>query len=202
MTSIDDRKAALRTSALAARRAAFARADAGERADAVAATGLQIAGQHGARSVSAYLPIKGELDTGPLITALHGAGVTIALPVVVGAGQALELRAWAPGEPLEKRAFGIPEPIERTLISPDLLFVPLVAFDATCYRLGYGGGFYDRTLAALAQARGKQPPAYGIAFREQYVEDLPHGPHDMQLSGVITPEGLRQPSRVDGQDMN
>ena len=138
------------------------------------------------RVVSGYWPMRHEFDVVPLLTALHARGHRCALPVVVGRGRPLEFRAWSPGAALVEAGFGTrapPDDAERA--TPDVLLVPLLAFDDAGYRLGYGGGFYDLTLAAL-RAAGGQPLAVGCAFAAQRLDALPFDATDQRLDWVVT----------------
>jgi 5-formyltetrahydrofolate cyclo-ligase len=136
--------------------------------------------------VSGFWPIKDEIDIRPLMTELFNQGCQLALPVVVGRGQPLRFRAWRPGEPLEKGVFGtLQPPAEGEVpVEPDALIVPLLACDPGGWRLGYGGGFYDRTLAGLRERRNVT--AIGVAFDGQCVPDVPHGPDDQRLDWLLT----------------
>lgn len=141
----------------------------------------------GAR-VAGYLPIGGELDVHPLMAALAERGCPLALPVVTGPTAPLVFRAWRPGDPLEDGPFGTRQPpAAAPLVHPAWILVPLLAFDRRGYRLGQGGGFYDRTLAAADQ---DPPVALGLAFAAQAVEALPIEPHDRPLAAVATEAGL------------
>jgi 5-formyltetrahydrofolate cyclo-ligase len=179
----EDAKAGLRRAALHAREAipdevrrAFA-----ERA---AVEGVAVAEQHESRIAAAYWPIRGEANPLPLLIALDAAGLLTALPVVTRRGSPLLFRQWRSGDPLASGRLGLREPaLEATAIEPDLLFVPLAAFDRAGHRLGYGAGFYDATLAALAP---KRPLAIGLAFSSQEVASIPAEPHDHPLAFVIT----------------
>src|SRR5690606_28440236 len=113
--------------------------------------------------VSGFLAIGEEIDPAPLVSRLHREGTSICLPVMVGKGQPLAFRTWAPGDLLGTVVWGIREPAETAAtVEPDVLLVPLLAFDRFGARLGYGGGFYDRTLRAL---RGRKPiVAVGLAY--------------------------------------
>lgn len=135
-----------------------------------------------------YWPMRDELDVRPSMLRLTAAGWRLALPVVVGRERPLAFRAWTPGDALRPAAFGQSEPdTDRPAVVPDLLLVPLLAFDSDGWRLGYGGGFYDRTLAAL---RGQGTPvAVGVAFAGQAVAAVPHGPLDQRLDWVVTEDG-------------
>ena len=135
--------------------------------------------------VSGFWPIKDEIDIKPLMSALAQAGCALALPVVVGKGKPLQFRAWRPGEALESGVFGTLQPAAgRPEVEPDALLVPLLACDGEGWRLGYGGGFYDRTLAGL---RARKPViAVGIGFDLQRVDAVPHGPDDQRLDWLLT----------------
>lgn len=137
--------------------------------------------------VSGYHPMGSELDCLPLMSALAETATTC-LPVVAGTQKPLNFRVWRPGEPLEPAGFGTQVPAaEASGITPSVLLVPLLAFDARGYRLGYGGGFYDRTLAQLGTAKVL---AVGLAFGGQQVEEVPTGRFDLPLDAVVTEDGL------------
>ena len=105
------------------------------------------------KAISAFWPLEGEVDTLPVMTALHEAGHTVVLPVMLGAGQPLIFREWSPGDELVEAGFKTQEPsADKPECDPEILLVPLLAYDLAGYRLGYGGGFYDRTLARLRSA--------------------------------------------------
>lgn len=132
--------------------------------------------------VSGYWPMRDEFDVRPLLRVLHQRGHPCALPVVTGRGETLAFRAWAPGDALVDAAFGTRAPRDDAPpMTPELLLVPMLAFDARGYRLGYGGGFYDRTLAAL-----KAPLAVGCAYEAQQVDALPIDDHDRRLDWMVT----------------
>lgn len=135
--------------------------------------------------VTAFWSINEEIDVRPLMRALVGAGCRLALPVVQGKRQALVFRAWAPGDELEAGVFGTFHPFgHREVLEPDALLVPLLACDGEGWRLGYGGGFYDRTLAGLRARR--QVTAVGVGYDEQVVDAVPHGPDDERLDWLLT----------------
>jgi 5-formyltetrahydrofolate cyclo-ligase len=141
--------------------------------------------------VSGYWPFADEADPRPLLAALHGRGHGLCLPVTV-AGEALTFRAWAPGEALVPGPFDTREPRpEKAEQRPDCLLVPLLAVDGEGYRLGYGGGFYDRTLAALGDALG-----VGLAFAFQRCEQVPRGAHDRPLDWLVSEDGAMQFERA------
>ena len=135
--------------------------------------------------VSGFWPIKEEIDVRPLLIELFNRGCQLALPVVTGKGQRLLFRAWRPGDSLEAGVFGTLQPsTRRETVEPEALLVPLLACDQDGWRLGYGGGFYDRTLGAL-RARGKIT-AVGVGFDGQLVPAVPHGPQDQRLDWLLT----------------
>ena len=137
-------------------------------------------------STAGYYPIGSEFDPLPLLQTLRFAGVRTGLPRVVGK-RPLEFRRWVPGELLVEGEYGTKEPgPDAPPFTPDLILVPLLAFDARGGRLGWGGGYYDRTLEANPGAI-----AVGLAFDEQEVESVPTEPHDRRLDAVLTPGGLR-----------
>ena len=114
----------------------------------------------GRRSIGFYWPFKGEFDPRPLMRSLHGEGVRLALPVVVERARPLVFREWWPGIRMTPGVWNIPVPAEGEAVLPGVVVAPLVGFDGPGYRLGYGGGYYDRTLAALPD----RPPAIGVGF--------------------------------------
>jgi 5-formyltetrahydrofolate cyclo-ligase len=142
-------------------------------------------------TVSAYWPMRAEIDPRPLMTVLHAAGFAVGLPVMPGAGQPLVFRAWTPDAALVDGGFGTRIPPESAPeVLPDVLLVPLVAFDDEGYRLGYGGGFYDRTLEKL---RASKPVlAVGVAFEGQRLDAVPRGPYDQPLDWIVTESGARR----------
>ena len=187
MTSTADLKKEMRRTAKVARRAAWADHGAGA-ADALARQGIGFANAPSPAIVSAFLAIGEEIDPTPLMTRLADAGHRLCLPVMEGKGKPLVFRAWAPGEPLAETMWGIREPLpEAPVLEPDVVLGPLLAFDSEGYRLGYGGGFYDRTLARLRAI--KPIVSIGIAFDEQRVDAVPHEDYDQRLDWVLTPSG-------------
>jgi 5-formyltetrahydrofolate cyclo-ligase len=138
--------------------------------------------------ISGYWPIRDELDPRPALEALTEQGYSVALPVSIAHGEPLAFRAWSPGEPLAPDIMRIEAPLPAApALTPRLLLVPMLAFDRACRRLGYGAGFYDRTLAAL-RSRGSVT-AVGLAFNVQEVERVPAGPDDAPLDAVVTERG-------------
>ncbi len=187
------RKAAARRRALAVRLEAhgagsgLARRAAGHALEAIAPL-------RGALTVAAYIPVGSELDTTPAMLALHGLGFRVCAPVVEAKGAPLRFRAWRPGAALVEGPFGVRVPAEGAEVVPDVILAPLLAFDARGYRLGYGGGYYDRTIAALRPA-GLQR-AFGFAYAAQEVGAAPVDPNDARLDGVITEAGLMTVAEV------
>ncbi len=139
--------------------------------------------------IAAFWSMGAEIDTAPAIQALHAAGHHILLPVTPPRGQALTFRAWAPGCAMAPGRFGTQHPADGAEAAPEWLLVPLLAFDARGHRLGYGGGYYDRTLAGLPGAR-----AVGVAYAAQQVPRVPTGPRDMALHAIATEEGWITPA--------
>ncbi|HEY4076404.1 MAG TPA: 5-formyltetrahydrofolate cyclo-ligase [Rhizomicrobium sp.] len=138
--------------------------------------------------IGGYHALRDEADPALLLERLVELGCHIAFPRVVGKGLPLEFYRVPDGEVLAPGAFGIHEPLDIwPHVAPHILLVPLLAFDSACHRLGYGGGFYDRTLALL------KVPAIGIAYAGQEVAALPHEPHDMMLDAILTEHGLTRP---------
>ncbi len=138
--------------------------------------------------ITGYAPIKTEFDCLPLLKKLESAGHDIALPVIEVQGEELSFRSWNTDQPLIEGAYGIPAPsAENSTLDPHILCVPLLAFDKQGYRLGYGGGYYDRTLRSLRARRSIL--AIGIAFEFQGMEVVPHDEFDERLNWVLTPSG-------------
>ena len=143
--------------------------------------------------VSACWPMPGELDLRPLLTALHARGCICGLPVVVARNMPLVFRAWEPGVTLVTSRFGIAEPgPEQPVVRPQHALVPLLAFDEEGYRLGYGGGFYDRTLATLRNDGAGPLVAIGVGLEAQRRPSLPREPFDARLDWLLTEAGVRQ----------
>ena len=177
---MSDIKALAREAAFAARKLAFA-AGQGQAAELLAD---YLAGQAG-RVLSGYMPMRTEIDPLPAMAAHRG---TVGVPVIIGKGQALRFREWTPGARMVEGAFKALIPEEGAWVEPQVLIVPLLAFDARGYRLGYGGGFYDRTLEGL---RAKGPVlAVGFAFAAQEVAEVPIDATDQRLDAVVTEAGV------------
>jgi 5-formyltetrahydrofolate cyclo-ligase len=182
-----EEKRAERTRALARRAAAFALhgAAAGAR---LAEHGLSFLELAPGAIVSGFSAIRDEIDPAALLAQLHGEGYRLALPAMQGKGLPLIFRAWSPGDAMAKVTWGIAEPLpDKPVLDPDVVLVPLLAFDTRGFRLGYGGGFYDRTLERLRAI--KPVVAVGIAYDELKVDAVPHQVYDQPLDWVLTPSG-------------
>jgi 5-formyltetrahydrofolate cyclo-ligase len=160
-------------------------------AAAIAGHGLDFLTPVNRGIVSAFSSMRDELDTQPMMQRLARDGFQVALPVMQGKGRPLLFRAWAPGDAMNEGTWGIREPKDdKPLVAPDVFLVPLLAFDRQGWRLGYGGGFYDRTLR---EARSRRSiVAVGFALDEQEVDAVPHLDYDERLDWVLTPSGPRR----------
>jgi 5-formyltetrahydrofolate cyclo-ligase len=187
-SDIVEEKKALRAR-MKAWRAGLTAAQMAKAADALASQGLAFLPNLVAQSVvSGFASMPEELRAWPLLRRLHKDGYRLCLPVMQGKGRPLIFRAWVPGDAMDSGVWGIAEPKgDKPELEPDVLLVPLLAFDAAGWRLGYGGGFYDRTLRAL-RAR-KRIVAVGLAYDEQKVDAVPHLDYDERLDWVSTPSG-------------
>ncbi|MEC7488129.1 MAG: 5-formyltetrahydrofolate cyclo-ligase [Pseudomonadota bacterium] len=135
--------------------------------------------------VAIYWPIRNEIDVRPLMDLLRMKRVCAVLPTMAGPGNPLIFRRWAPGDMLVDAGFGVKEPLPSApVITPDVIILPLLAFDAGCNRLGYGAGYYDSTLAALR--REHKILAVGVAYDEQELPKIPVNCHDQCLDVVLT----------------
>jgi 5-formyltetrahydrofolate cyclo-ligase len=184
---IDRTKAALRLRASAKRAALDAdfRAEASRRAAAHFMADVEIGP---GEIVAAYWPMRDEIDCRPLLIALAERSQPICLPAVVGREMPLAMRLWNQDAELYPNGFGTLAPAETApVVEPDLVVLPLLAFDRRGTRLGYGAGFYDRTIAAMT----KRARLIGYAFAEQEMPMLPRGAYDIPLEAVVTEEGLR-----------
>ena len=127
-------------------------------------------------------PYRAEFDARPLAARLRAKGVRSALPLVRGAGMPLEFRHWWPGVAMEKGVYDIPVPHDTPILLPDVLLVPPVGIDAQGYRLGYGGGYFDRTLAAMA----RKPVCIATAFEISRIDSLDPQAHDVRMDFVVS----------------
>ncbi len=181
MTDLAAIKAAARRTAIVRRAAAHA-SGGGTAAhlDAVLAA-------HRGRPLAGYMAMRTEIDPADAMTAAAAFG-PVCVPVIIGAGLRLRFRQWTPGCAMTSGPFGASVPTDGPWITPDILIVPLVAFDRRGGRLGYGGGFYDRTLQELRSARPTL--AIGFAWAAQEADDLPLEPTDQPLDLIVTEAGL------------
>jgi len=182
--TIEQIKADARKAAFARRKLAF---DAGQGAAAGYLSEV-LAGYRGV-PVAGYMAMRTEIDPTAAMeeAAAHGA---VGVPVILGAGQALKFRAWSPDCAMIAGAFGAQIPETGDWMTPEIVIVPLVAFDRQGGRLGYGGGFYDRTLEGLR--KGRPTLAIGFAFDAQEAADLPLEPTDQPLDMIVTETGVIQ----------
>ena len=179
----DSPKARLRQEALVLRDALPAAVRAAA-AESIAVRPFPLKFEHGS-VVSGFSPMKSEINPVPLMRKLADAGARLALPVIAGRGKPLIMRAWRFGEPLASGQWGIREPLpEAAEVAPDILIVPLAAFDRAGHRIGYGAGYFDMTINAL---RAKKPvTAVGIAFAIQEISSVPATERDARLDLVLT----------------
>jgi len=145
-------------------------------------------------TLGVYWPFQAEFDPRPLVLQLIEDGFAAALPVVVDKKGPLEYRLWNPGDPLIDGVWGIPVPERRDPAVPQAVLAPVVGFDRECYRLGYGGGYFDRTLAALAP----RPLAIGVGFELARLETIHPQDFDIPMDLVVTEAGIGR--RPDGAD--
>jgi len=194
VTKIEDAKTALRVRAREARRAAH-RAGAREAAAALRAQ-WRTAAEQGllvppGTPVAGYWPLRDELDVRGLLADLAAAGADVTLPAIVAPDRPLVFRRWRPGDVLAPGAFGVAEPAaDKRAIVPQVVILPLLAFDAAGYRLGMGRGYYDRTLRVL-RAAGRVL-AVGVAFAAQEVAEVPRDGFDERLDWIVTERGARR----------
>lgn len=142
--------------------------------------------------VAAYMPWGDELDVMPLLVQLSQAGHAVAMPVVHGKGAPLTFHRWSPGAPMVENAYGILQPgPDAEEVMPDIFIVPLLAFDRSGRRLGYGAGYYDLTFAAQ-RAAGRKFTAIGAAFAQQAFDVVPAGGHDVAMDLIVTDADVHQ----------
>jgi 5-formyltetrahydrofolate cyclo-ligase len=179
--TIDEVKAAARKACFAARAEAFAKGQ-GQAAEILA----DYLSAHRGRALSGYMAMRTEIDPMAAMAAHEG---PVGVPVIMAKDTPLRFREWSPGCALVEGTFKAMVPAEGAWIEPEVVIVPLVGFDARGYRLGYGGGFYDRTLAGL---RAKRPTvAVGFAFAAQELPEVPIDEYDQKLDAIVTEQGLR-----------
>jgi 5-formyltetrahydrofolate cyclo-ligase len=184
---VEQEKASLRGKAHAARAALDAdfRADA---AEAVAKCFFDNVVLEQGEVIAGYWRIRDELDCRPILVRLMDNGQPVVLPVVMGSDVPLDMRLWEPEAPLYEAGFGTLAPSDLAPRAvPDVVLMPLLGFDATGTRLGYGGGYYDRTLASLSH----KPRLIGLAFAAQELPAIPREAHDLPLDAIVTETGIR-----------
>ena len=184
---IEEAKAALRIKAHAAR-AALPQADRADAALAVRQYFFESITLNAGDIVAAYWRIRDELDCQPILVRLMDSNQTVVLPVVLGPDEPLDLRVWEQGASLYEAGFGTLAPSELApKAEPDIVIMPLLGFDKMGTRLGYGGGYYDRTLAKMR----KKPMLVGLAFAAQELDAIPREAHDVPLDAIVTEAGMR-----------
>ena len=158
-------------------------------AEQIAAGLDQVVGDVCGRTVSVYWPFRGEPDLRPWMERVPARGGRCALPVVVAREAPLVFRAWQPGARLDRGVWNIPIPADGEEVTPEIVIAPVVGFDRACYRLGYGGGFFDRTLAALPGP----PLVIGVGYSQAAIPTIYPQPHDIPMHLIITERGITQP---------
>ena len=171
---------------LVAARVALPRAERDGANAAIGAALEQLTLRRGGGLVGFYWPFKGEFDARPLARRLIGQGLRFALPVVVEKGAPLDFREWRPGIRLVPGIWQIPVPADGPTVTPDLVWVPLLGFDSAGYRLGYGGGYYDRTLGRAVP----RPFAVGIGYERVRLASIRPQPHDIPMDAIVTEAGV------------
>jgi 5-formyltetrahydrofolate cyclo-ligase len=185
---IEARKEVLRSEAMR-QRSAIAQADRADAARLAADHFLDAVPLGSGQVVALYWPIRDEIDCKPILTKLMDSGQPVCLPVVNGEDEPLELRLWEPGQPLYPSGFGTLAPPEGApIVEPDIVVIPLLGFDRHGTRLGYGKGYYDRTLAKM----NTLPLLVGFAFADQELDFIPRASHDVPLDILITEKGARR----------
>lgn len=180
MTDLAAIKSAARKAAFAVRKEAFA-AGQGQAAEILA----DYLAAHAGKALAGYMPMRTEIDPLPAMAAHQG---LVGVPVIPGAAMPLKFREWTPGAVMLAGEFGALIPADGAWLQPEVLIVPLLAFDTRGYRLGYGGGFYDRTLQGL-RAKGRTL-AIGFAFAAQEVPEVPIDATDQKLDLIVTEKGI------------
>ena len=193
MTDISSQKKRMRAAANIRRAEAFALHGA-TASEKLASRGLAFLAPSASAAISGFSAIGDEIDPLPLLLRLANDGHLLALPAMQGKGKPLLFRTWTPGDEMAPAVWGIAEPLSsRPPVLPDIVLVPLLVFDPSGHRLGYGGGFYDRSLHELR--RQKRVIAVGIAYDEQCLDAVPHLDYDQPLDWVLTPSGPIKCSR-------
>jgi 5-formyltetrahydrofolate cyclo-ligase len=172
------------------RRLAMPAAERAARSEAITAALLQALPARPGALIGFYWPFKGEYDPRALVRLLHAQGMRLALPVVVQKARPVIFREWWPGIPMANGIWSIPVPAAGDPVAPDVLLVPVVGFDRQNYRLGYGGGYYDRTLAAASR-----PRTIGVGFELARIATIHPQPHDIPMDQVVTERTAAQSRR-------
>ena len=181
-------KASLRAVSLTARDA-LGEAMRAEKSAAICRAGSVALAVSSGQTVSGYYPIRSEVDAMPLLAALGKGGARLCLPAVLDR-ETIVFRQWNPVDPLVDVGWGtMGAPAEAPVVDPDLILMPLAAFDRQGNRIGYGAGHYDRAIDRMRQ-KGLNPRLIGIAFDCQEVAEVPAGPYDIPMNGVLTESGL------------
>ncbi len=147
-------------------------------------------------SIGLYWPFRAEIDIRSLTYDCTDADTVFALPVVIEKRRPLEFHRWRRGDQLTRGVWNIPVPATRELVTPDILLVPLLGYDDAGYRLGYGGGYYDRTLAAM----NPRPRTIGIGYAHARLESIQPQPHDIPMDAIITEDGITHFDRSANRD--
>ena len=181
-------KARLRAEKLAARSAMSGESRI-EKSMLIADAGGELLAIEPGEDVAGFFPIRSEVDVRPLMQRLKERGARLSMPVVLDR-ETIEFRELVAGAPLIETGFGTSGPgPEATVVDPDLILVPMAAFDRLGHRIGYGGGYYDRAISRL-HAKGRRPRLIGVAFDCQQVDVIPAEDHDVALDAVLTESGL------------
>ena len=196
MSDIAKQKQASRKAAMAVRKTAHDTASGA--GDAAAVHLLKwLKSKPSVRVISGYMPIHSELDILPAMHQLHALGYQICVPVIIAKATPLKFREWNPEVSMLRGEFGALIPESGAWLLPDLLLCPLLAYDSFGQRMGYGGGFYDRSIAELKAQ--KKVEALGYAYSAQRVSQLPSEPTDMPLDGVVIELGITWTAKSSGQ---
>lgn len=171
------------------RRLALSAAERAAHGEAITMALTKVLSFFSAALIGFFWPFKGEYDPRPLVRSLHAKGTRLALPVVVEKAKPLIFREWWPGMAMTSGIWNIPVPATGEPVTPDVLLVPMIGFDGQAYRLGYGGGYYDRTLGTLPT----RPRTVGIGFGLSRMATIYPQPHDIPMDLVVTEQGLLPP---------
>lgn len=156
----------------------------------IAATLSRFIEEPGGRTVSVYWPFRGEPDLRPWMNGFTERGGICALPVVIAKNAPLVFRVWKSGDKLVSGVWNIPVPADGGEVIPDIVIAPVVGYDRNCYRLGYGGGFFDRTLAALSP----RPIIIGVGYAQAAIMSTHPLPHDIPMTVIVTEHGIIAPA--------